>query len=200
VKTRLMASATAIALAAGTFLVAAQAQPGGGTNPGAQTPGAAQQPSPEPKSGAPKARPQPKTADPKAQNGAPPKSSAQSKEAPPPSGNPASRADDKSAPKRGSKTGAKTDPKADRSANITVNQRTEIRQTIVKSKNAPRVNNVNFNISVGTVVPRSVRVAVLPPRVVTIYPQWRGYRYFIVGDEIIIVEPNTLRIVFVLPA
>lgn len=200
-----MASATAITLAAGTFLVAAQAQPGGGANPGAQNPGAAQQPSPEPKSGTPKARPQPKTADPKAQNGVPPKGSAQSKEAPAPSGsNPASRADDKSMPK--TKTGTKTDAKAktqaktDANTNITVQQRTEIRQTIVKSKSAPRVNNVNFNISVGTVVPRSVRVAALPPRVVQIYPQWRGYRYFIVGDEIIIVEPNTLEIVFVLPA
>lgn len=104
------------------------------------------------------------------------------------------------------KTGTKTDAKAktqaktDANTNITVQQRTEIRQTIVKSKSAPRVNNVNFNISVGTVVPRSVRVAALPPRVVQIYPQWRGYRYFIVGDEIIIVEPNTLEIVFVLPA
>ncbi len=199
-----MASAAAVALAAGTFLVAAQAQqPGGGANPGAQPPGATQQ---APESGAPKGRPQPKQPkmDPKAQNGAPPKGSAQSKEAPRPGEKAAPRADDKSAPKTGTKTGTKTDAKTDaksgQKAEITTQQRTEIRQTIVKSKNAPRVNNVNFNISVGTVVPRSVRVAVLPPRVVTIYPQWRGYRYFIVGDEIIIVEPNTLRIVFVLDA
>jgi hypothetical protein len=195
-----MTSAAAVALAAGTFLAAAQGQPGGGASPGAQTPGAAQQPSPEPKSGTPKARPQPKTADPKAQNGAPPKGSAQSKEAPRPGEKAAPRADDRSAPKAGTKTGAKTDAKSGQKAEITTQQRTEIRTTIVKSKNAPRVNNVNFNISVGTVVPRSVRVAVLPPRVVQIYPQWRGYRYFIVGDEIIIVEPNTLEIVFVLPA
>ena len=29
---------------------------------------------------------------------------------------------------------------------------------------------------------------------------WRGYKYFIVNDEIVIVEPSTLRIVAVIPA
>ena len=29
----------------------------------------------------------------------------------------------------------------------------------------------------------------LPPRVVEIYPAWRGYYYFLVGDRIVIVEP-----------
>ncbi len=36
--------------------------------------------------------------------------------------------------------------------------------------------NVNFNISVGTVVPASVHFYPLPPRIVEIYPEWRGYR------------------------
>ena len=31
-----------------------------------------------------------------------------------------------------------------------------------------------------------------------IHPAWRGYSYFIVDDEIIIVEPSTFRIVAVL--
>jgi hypothetical protein len=39
---------------------------------------------------------------------------------------------------------------------------------------------------------------VLPPRVVEIYPVWRGYHYFLVGDRIVIVEPDTLRIVFII--
>jgi hypothetical protein len=192
-----MASAAALALAAGTFVAAHAQQPGGGANPGAQNPGAAQQ---APDAGAPKARPQPKTADPKVQNGAPPKGSAQSKEAPRAGDKAAPRADDKSQPRRDQKTGAKKDAKSGQKAEITTEQRTVIRNTIVKSNNAPRVNNVNFNISVGTVIPRSTRVAVLPPRVVEVYPQWRGYRYVIVGDEIIIIDPNTLRIVFVLAA
>ena len=65
---------------------------------------------------------------------------------------------------------------------------------------APRVSSVNFSLSVGTVVPRTVKYVLLPPRVVEIYPAWRGYHFFIVGDQIVIVEPGSLRIVAVIPA
>jgi hypothetical protein len=30
---------------------------------------------------------------------------------------------------------------------------------------------------------------------VRIYPSWRGYEYFLVGDQIIVVNPRTLEIV-----
>jgi hypothetical protein len=60
------------------------------------------------------------------------------------------------------------------------------------------VTKVNFSLSVGTVVPRSVRFAILPPILVEIYPEWRGYEYFIVEEEIIIINPRTLKIVAVL--
>ncbi len=62
------------------------------------------------------------------------------------------------------------------------------------------MTNVNFSLSVGTVVPRTVTLVVLPATVVEIYPAWRGYRYFLVGDQIIIVEPDTLRIVMIIDA
>jgi hypothetical protein len=75
---------------------------------------------------------------------------------------------------------------------------TRIRETIIRSSNAPRVSNVNFTISVGTVVPRTVRLVPLPTLVVDVEPAWDGYLYFIVGDEIIVVEPNTLKIVAVI--
>ena len=84
--------------------------------------------------------------------------------------------------------------------NISTEQRTRIRETIHKMGNAPRVNNVNFTISVGTVVPRPVHVVPLPAAVIEIYPAWRGYVFFLVGDEIIVVEPNSHRIVAVLAA
>ncbi len=31
-----------------------------------------------------------------------------------------------------------------------------------------------------------------------IYPSWRGYDYFLVGDQIIVVNPRTLQIIAVL--
>jgi len=76
------------------------------------------------------------------------------------------------------------------SANLTTEQRTQVRQTVLTGSNVPRVNNVNFALSVGTTVPTSVRVVVVPPPLIEIYPQWRGHMYFVVGDQIIIVDRN----------
>ncbi|HKH02598.1 MAG TPA: DUF1236 domain-containing protein, partial [Bradyrhizobium sp.] len=86
------------------------------------------------------------------------------------------------------------------SPNLTNEQRTQIRTTVLQGGNVPRVNNVNFNVSVGTVVPRDVHVVVVPDVIVRIHPQWRGYKYFVYNDEIVILEPDSLRIVAVIPA
>jgi hypothetical protein len=87
-------------------------------------------------------------------------------------------------------------------AELSTEQRTQVRQTILQSGNVPRVSRseVNINISVGTVVPRSVRLVSLPERIVTIRPAWRGFLYFVVEDEIIVVEPGSLKIVAVISA
>jgi hypothetical protein len=80
---------------------------------------------------------------------------------------------------------------------LTSEQKTVIRSKVLTGS-APRVTNVNFDIRVGTVVPRTVRVAPVPVTLVEIEPRWRGYMYFVYSDEIIIVEPRTLKIVAVL--
>ena len=92
--------------------------------------------------------------------------------------------------------GGKSKAQSGAKASLTTEQKTKIRETVFKS--GPRVTNVNFSLSIGTVVPRTVRFATLPPILVEIYPQWRGYEYFIVEEEIIIVEPRTLKIVAVI--
>jgi hypothetical protein len=61
------------------------------------------------------------------------------------------------------------------------------------------INNVNFSLSVGTVVPRDVRFQPLPADIVEVMPQYRGYNFFVVRDDIVIVEPSTYKIVDVLP-
>ncbi len=83
------------------------------------------------------------------------------------------------------------------STTLTTEQRTKIRQTVLAGGNVPRATNVNFSINVGTVVPTSVRVVAVPAVIVEIHPEWRGYMYFVVGDEIIIVD-RSHRIVAVL--
>ncbi|MET0633802.1 MAG: DUF1236 domain-containing protein [Xanthobacteraceae bacterium] len=73
-------------------------------------------------------------------------------------------------------------------ANLTTEQRTRIRETVITS--GPKVSSVNFSLSVGTVVPRTVTVVGVPAIIVEVYPQYRGLMYFVVGDQIIIVDQS----------
>jgi hypothetical protein len=57
---------------------------------------------------------------------------------------------------------------------------------------------VNFNISVGTAVPASVHFHPLPPRIVEIYPEWRGYEVILVHGRYVIVRPQTREIVYII--
>jgi hypothetical protein len=79
---------------------------------------------------------------------------------------------------------------------LTAEQKTTIRNTVINT--GPKVTNVDFDVKVGVVVPRTVRVAPLPRTIVDIQPAWRGFMYFVYADEIIVVEPGTLKIVAVL--
>ena len=84
------------------------------------------------------------------------------------------------------------------SANLDDRQRTRVTESITKL-NARPVENVNFSLSVGTVVPRDVRFQPLPADVVEVVPQYRGYNFFVVRDDIVIVDPSSYQIVDVLP-
>ena len=81
---------------------------------------------------------------------------------------------------------------------ITPVQRTRIRDVVVR-EHGPRLTHVTFRVGVGARIPRTVRVAVLPPEIVSIAPQWAGYSYFEYGDQIVIVDPATFAIVATLP-
>jgi hypothetical protein len=81
-----------------------------------------------------------------------------------------------------------------------VEQRTRIRETVLRGGNAPRVTNINFSINVGTVVPRTIRVVTVPDVIVEVRPEWRGFLYFVYEDEIVIVDSKTHRIVAVIDA
>jgi Protein of unknown function (DUF1236) len=86
------------------------------------------------------------------------------------------------------------------SVQLSEDQRSQIK-TIVGREHGPRLSkNVNFSISVGTRIPRNVHFAVLPEEIVRIVPQYRGFDYFLVEDEIVIVDPRTLEIVAIIPA
>jgi len=48
-------------------------------------------------------------------------------------------------------------------------------------------------------VPRSIRLYSVPADVIAVYPQYRNYRFVLVEDEIVIVEPQSYNVVTVLP-
>jgi hypothetical protein len=86
------------------------------------------------------------------------------------------------------------------SVNLTSEQRTKIHEVIVADRNAPRLSRVDFQLNVGVAVPRSVKLVAVPSTIVEIQPAWRGFEYFLVGDQIVIVNPRTMEIVAVVPA
>jgi Protein of unknown function (DUF1236) len=84
-------------------------------------------------------------------------------------------------------------------AKLSSEQRTKI-TTVIRDQRVAPVTNVNFSISVGTRVPRDVTFHPLPAEIVTIYPDWRGYEFILVRDQIVVVDPRTFEIVAVLDA
>jgi hypothetical protein len=94
---------------------------------------------------------------------------------------------------------SQTTGQAGAGAKLSSEQRTKI-TTVIKNQRVQPVTNVNFPISVGTRVSREVSFHPLPAEIVTIYPEWRGYEYFLVNDKIVVVNPRTLEIVDVIDA
>jgi urease beta subunit len=84
------------------------------------------------------------------------------------------------------------------SASVNQEQQTKFNQVIEKQK-VRSVDNINVNVSVGSSIPRSVHVYDVPRDIVTVYPQYRGKKFVVVRDEIVIMEPGTRKIVSVIP-
>jgi hypothetical protein len=97
-----------------------------------------------------------------------------------------------------SRTESNTVGQAGGAAKLSTDQRTRI-TSIIRNEHVESVNNVNFAISVGTRVPREgISLRPLPADVVTVYPEWRGYNFIVVRDEIVIIDPGSYEIVAVL--
>ena len=79
-------------------------------------------------------------------------------------------------------------------------QRTHIRQTLIDPRGARRVGHVDFDVRVGTQIPRGqIDLIQVPDTLVQIDPEWQGFLYFVYEDEIVVVDPNDMEIVAVLP-
>ena len=83
---------------------------------------------------------------------------------------------------------------------LSAEQRARIRKAIIEARNAWRVSSVDFDLAVGSVVPRGpVQIVPVPDVLVQIKPEWRGLLYFVYDSEIVIVDPGDMRIVAIVP-
>ena len=86
-------------------------------------------------------------------------------------------------------TSATAAPPAEKRAQIT---------SAIKQEKIEEVAHVNFNLSIGTVVPAGVRYHPMPSRIVEIYPEWRGYELILVQGKYIVLRPHTHEIVYII--
>jgi hypothetical protein len=96
-------------------------------------------------------------------------------------------------------TTARDETKSGPPAALSTEQHAKIRDTLRVEK-SERLTSVPFSTKVGEAVPGTVHLYVLPVSIMEYAPQYRGYEYIMVGDEILIVDPRTMRIVAVIEA
>ena len=94
---------------------------------------------------------------------------------------------------------ARDETKSGAPATLSAEQHAKIWSTL-RGEKAERLTNVEFPTTVGGVIPGTVHLYRLPVSIVEYAPQYRGCEYILVGDEILIVDPRTLRIVAVIAA
>lgn len=81
---------------------------------------------------------------------------------------------------------------------LTSEQRTRVRRSVLEIRDAPRMTHVDFPVRIGVDVPSSVHLVTVPDVLVEIHPEWRGFMYFILEDEVVIVDARSHEIVAVL--
>ncbi len=76
-------------------------------------------------------------------------------------------------------------------------QQNRMRQ-LLEQRGARSFTRNDFNVQIGAVVPPSVQFYPLPPDVISMVPQFRGYDYVMVDNDIAIIDPGTREVVSVL--
>jgi Protein of unknown function (DUF1236) len=77
------------------------------------------------------------------------------------------------------------------------------RSQVAKSFSSHKVkhSDIDIDVSIGVAVPRTVVLHPVPVDIVEIVPAFRHYRYFVLANgEIVIVDPATFLVVYVLAA
>jgi Protein of unknown function (DUF1236) len=129
--------------------------------------------------------------------------SAQPASAPPPSAPPQQPAPAATAASQPAAPSGPAAAQPSRAANSSVialdtQQQTSIGQALAQRGVRP-LTNITFSIAVGTKVPAGEQLRALPSNLVTFIPQYRGYSYVVVEEQVVIVDPGTHEIVAIVP-
>jgi Protein of unknown function (DUF1236) len=81
------------------------------------------------------------------------------------------------------------------SVQIDAQKQERIRTTLASTK-VENISHADFSVSVGTRVPERYQFHPLPTEIVDIVPEYRGFDYMVVDNEIVIVNPSTREIVY----
>jgi len=108
-------------------------------------------------------------------------------------------------PNEGQRQGAEQAPGGQQggraaATNLSSEQRTKVESNL-RSVNVREATNINItNVRVGATVPHSVVEywEPVPSEIVTIVPAWRSYRIVRIHGELVIIDPSTFDIVYVL--
>jgi hypothetical protein len=81
---------------------------------------------------------------------------------------------------------------------LTDQQRQQIREFFANQK-GDRSKEVNFTLAIGAAVPQNVKLQKLPAEVSSALGGYQADQYIIVGNQLVIVEPNARRVVAIVP-
>jgi hypothetical protein len=87
-----------------------------------------------------------------------------------------------------------------RAVDLSSQQRTQIHERLLAAGGVRPLRSAGFALSVGARVPARIHLYPLPAEIFEIVPEYQGYDYILVGDEVVIVDPVTLEVVAVIPA
>jgi hypothetical protein len=77
--------------------------------------------------------------------------------------------------------------------NLSDQQREQLR-SIISSAHGPTMDRPNFEMMIGTSVPRQTQVADLPPEVTQVLNGFWGDQYLVAGNDLVIVDQHSRRV------
>ena len=85
----------------------------------------------------------------------------------------------------------------DTSGKVSINEDQE--QQLARALRRARPVEVNVGVQIGGPAPEGVRLAAVSADIVQVLPQFRGYSYFVTGEQVYIVDPAANRVVAMVP-